>query len=164
MYLELDVAEAVGRYASADLNEEAYSAFASRIVSQAYLQHADFIAGLAAGPSRRGWQQLARVQMVPRRGNDAVQRFAAVVQAQRLTVFFFFFFEGGALTPETWGISRSVGRPKPRSIMTDEAAKQQRERACDSKMGHAVTGVVRRFCFLLVLCVYVCSVCRCESR
>jgi hypothetical protein len=29
--------------------------------------------------------------------------------------------------------------------MTDEAAKQQRERACDSKMGHAVTGVVRRF-------------------
>jgi hypothetical protein len=41
--------------------------------------------------------------------------------------------------------------------MTDEAAKQQRERECDSKMGHAVTGVVRRFfvsfCFVCV-CVF----------
>jgi hypothetical protein len=39
--------------------------------------------------------------------------------------------------------------------MTDEAAKQQRERACDSKMGHAVTGVGMQI-FFSFICVCVC--------
>jgi hypothetical protein len=78
----------------------------------------------------------------------------ASVRGEHSCFVFVFFVEGGALTLETWGIPRSVGRPKPRSIMTDEAANQQCEYACDSKMGHAITGMVCRhlfvFCVLLV--------------
>jgi hypothetical protein len=86
MYLELDVAEAVARHAAGDLSEEASAAFASQIVSQAYVQNRDFIFGLPAEPSHRGWQQLARVQTVPRRGSKADQQFAALLQTQCLTV------------------------------------------------------------------------------